>query len=222
MLELKRLRYQYLIHQNRFRSEEKEFQYLEQLISPGDTVVDIGANVGRYTLRMADLVGNGGRVLGFEPITRTFDLLSSNVVFGGFNNVSLFNCAITDRVAEVAFSVPDGNYYQSHLSDDGAWKVMGYPLESFMSSVKNASFLKIDAEGCDEDIVRSARGYINVARPVVMVEISGSALTQLATELKEYRAFALAGSHNGCLVPDESREVLEKIGAVTVGGSSTT
>ena len=140
VLELKRVRYQYLIKKGRFRSEEKEFQYLDQLINPSDTVIDVGANVGHYTLEMAKLVGPTGRVFSFEPIARTFDLLSSNVVFGRFNNVSLFNCAITDHINQVSFSVPEGNYYRSHLSDEGEWKVMGYPLLNFLSSAKNNLF----------------------------------------------------------------------------------
>lgn len=180
VLELKRLRYQYLIKRSYFRSEEMEFQVLDQLIKPGDTVVDIGANVGHYTLKMAKLVGPSGRVFGFEPISRTFDLLSSNVVFGGFSNVSLFNCAITDRLAEVAFSVPEGNYYQSHLSQDGDWKVMGYPLSCFMPPLDTVSFLKIDAEGCDEEIVLGASEYVNSVRPIVMVEVTGGSPGWLA------------------------------------------
>ncbi|MFC7542969.1 FkbM family methyltransferase [Siccirubricoccus deserti] len=54
-------------------------------VKPGETVADIGANLGYYTVLLADLVGPGGRVMAFEPNPRLFDLLQRNVAINGFS-----------------------------------------------------------------------------------------------------------------------------------------
>ena len=83
--ELKRLFFAYQIRANRFFTAEKEFAIVDRLVSPGDWVLDIGANIGQYTKRFSDLVGHSGRVIAFEPVPDTFELLTSTLrtIYGG-------------------------------------------------------------------------------------------------------------------------------------------
>jgi len=74
-LELRRLNYRRQIKNGVFRSPEIEFDRLGELISHGDWVIDVGANVGHYTRRFSELCGNG-RVIAFEPHPLTFSLLA--------------------------------------------------------------------------------------------------------------------------------------------------
>ncbi len=60
--------------------------HLCRLIKPGDRVLDVGTNVGYYTLMFAQLVGPQGRVLGIEASPRTFDLVSTTVEFNGLSS----------------------------------------------------------------------------------------------------------------------------------------
>ena len=76
--------------------------------------------------------------------------------------------------------------------------------------------MKIDAEGCDEDIVLGAAQYLNVARPVIMIEITGNSLLQLAGKLEHYAAYTFQGSHNGLLVPKEKGKELKIAGLISV------
>lgn len=168
-------------------------------------VIDIGANVGHYTLLFSRLAGKKGRVVAFEPILATFDLLVSNVVAAKCGNVSLMNVAVTDRADELGFTIPNGNFYQSHQSLDGDNPVLGYPLERFELEAKKPGFIKIDAEGCDESIIVNSKAYILRHRPIVMAEIPFSRLKILAGDLPDYQVAAIAGSHNAFLVPVEKK-----------------
>ena len=67
------------IRTGQFSADEPEYQLLPTLVSPGDWVLDIGANVGHYTLELARLVGPQGRVIAFEPVPETFSVLAANV-----------------------------------------------------------------------------------------------------------------------------------------------
>jgi hypothetical protein len=67
-------------------------------IKPGDTVIDVGANLGYYSVLMADLVGSTGRVVSFEPNPRLFELLQRNVGINGFTRrTQCYPRAVTAR-----------------------------------------------------------------------------------------------------------------------------
>lgn len=75
--ELKRIHFRREIRRHTFASTEPEFRLLDSMISAGDWVMDIGANVGHYTKRLSDLVGPRGRVIAVEPVPDTFALLAA-------------------------------------------------------------------------------------------------------------------------------------------------
>ena len=105
--ELKRLHYRCQIHRQTFETTEPEFLVLDQLISSGDWVIDIGANVGHYTKRFSDLVGPQGRVIAVEPVPDTFALLAANVLLFQYRNVTLLNLAASDQTTVVGIQIPD-------------------------------------------------------------------------------------------------------------------
>jgi len=65
--ELRWLYFHQQITRRRFMTDEKEYALLDSFLRPGDWALDIGANVGHYTMRMAELVGHSGRVSALEP-----------------------------------------------------------------------------------------------------------------------------------------------------------
>ena len=220
---VRRWRYGKLIDRNRFRSEEKEFDILRDIVQPNDWVVDIGANVGHYTLLLSSLVGKKGRVIAFEPIVQTFDLLSSNVQRAALGNITLINAAVTNKAGPVGFVIPSGNLYQSHMTTEGGdFVIMGYPLRNFLPQDFRVNFLKIDAEGCDVQIVKECADIISRDRPVVMIEVTGVELTELVDDLSDYRTMMIHGSHNGFLVPAEAMDRVAKLGLGVCGGDQET
>lgn len=76
------------------RHETETVMQLDRLIAPGMTVLDIGAHVGYYTRRYADVVGQNGRVIAFEPHPRTYRVLQHNV--GHFDNVTTLAVAAAE------------------------------------------------------------------------------------------------------------------------------
>lgn len=109
LLSLKRHVYAHKIRSNRFRSDEPEHRLLSDFVSPGAWVIDVGANVGHYSLRMSDLVGPTGRVIAFEPIRETFSLLSANVQLFPHANVTLLNMGASDQEDVARMDVPMWN-----------------------------------------------------------------------------------------------------------------
>lgn len=211
LFEIKRLRYAFLIKTKAFQSPEREFTIVPHMVIPGTFVIDIGANVGHYTLLFSRLLGQEGTVLAFEPIRETFAYLANNIITAKASNTVIINTAVLDSTQPVTFSIPDNNYYQSRLDKFGSIHSLAVSLNSFVRNEDSVSFIKIDAEGADRQILESILPLINTHRPIVMAEIPRGDMELFAARLTDYSAQSLAGSHNSFLIPSERSDTLQDL-----------
>lgn len=177
--ELKRLHFGRMIRKGTFKSAEDhdmEFGRLHEWVTPGDWVIDAGANVGNYSARLSELVGGTGRVFSFEPIPDTFEILTSNMAQLPLRNVTLFNVAVSDAAGVKRMSVPvmkDGltNPYMAHLTeDDGApLAVMCLPLDT-LEIPGRVSLVKVDVEGHELPALRGMQRLLERDHPILVVE----------------------------------------------------
>ena len=119
--DLRRAHFRRQIKRNVFTTSEPEYKHLDAFITPGDWVVDVGANVGHYTKRFSELVGPGGRVIALEPVPETFALLTSNAQLFKFTNTTLINTAVSDKCELVGMDIPSfetglKNFYMARVS----------------------------------------------------------------------------------------------------------
>src|SRR4029077_1786166 len=75
-----------------------EVALFEKVLRPGDVAVDVGANIGAFTVAMAKLVGEGGSVHAFEASSANVALLYTNVSDNQLDNVSIHNVAASDKI----------------------------------------------------------------------------------------------------------------------------
>lgn len=198
--ELKRLHFSRQIRRGSFISDEPEFDRLGEWVKPGDQVLDIGANIGHYTTRLSALVGPGGRVFSFEPVTRTFELLATNVARMDARNVTLLNVAVSDKAGFVGMSMPlfdTGltNYYMAQISTTGA-EISACALTADQLGLGNrVSLAKIDVEGHELAALRGMEAILRRDHPLLIVEgIADDVAGWLAT--LGYTFEHMAGSPN--------------------------
>jgi len=197
---LRRYYFMWQAARGRLASGEQEHALLPTFIRPGDWVIDVGANVGLYTLRMAQLVGAEGRVIAFEPVASTFEILAGNCRVAGCRNVSLINAAASDHSALVRMTVPseDGapNYYQAHIEEGGSGgqSALALSIDSLGLTARIA-LVKIDAEGHDASVLRGMARLLERDRPTLIVESGDAASTAWLRELG-YQSEHLEGSSN--------------------------
>lgn len=174
-IEIEVMRYYYMLDasRGRFSSPEPEFGRLEEWIRRGSFAIDVGANVGHYTRRMAELAGPTGTVLALEPMPRTFALLAANSAGWGRSNVILLNAAASSACGFVEMDVPvDGglpNYYQSTISTGAAQRVLAVRLDDVIPKA-TVALVKIDAEGHELQVLEGLRKTIARDRPRLIIE----------------------------------------------------
>lgn len=207
--ELERLYFGRQIARGTFVATEHEFARLPELLAPGDWAIDVGANVGHYTKRMSDLVGPSGRVLAFEPVPATFELLAANVGRFRHANVSLFNAAVSSGLQVLGMSLPRfdcglTNYYEAQLTPDGgAMRVLTMSLDSLQIGPP-IRLVKIDAEGHEEAVISGMVKLIERHRPTLIVETWSEPVGELLRD-RGYRCERAEGSSNLLCMPGERR-----------------
>jgi FkbM family methyltransferase len=197
--ELKRHYYRRQIRRDAFTTEQ-EFVVLDQLVSAGDWVIDVGASVGQYTKRFSDLVGPQGRVIAFEPVPDTFALLAANALLFQHGNVTLFNLAASDGTRVVDMEIPyftSGlkNYYQATVTThESGLKVMTAALDS-LALPHRIGLVKIDAEGHDTVVLQGMERLLSRDHPTLIVETTSPVAVERLARLG-YRSEDLPGSPN--------------------------
>ena len=173
----------------RFNPQKSEFQRLAEWVETGDWVLDLGANVGHYTARLSKLVGASGRVLAFEPVRETFELLSANVAQLPSRNVTLFNVAASDSACLAGMSMPRfddnlENYYMAHLTNGiGAASVLCLPVDA-LGLVAKIKLAKVDVEGHEFSALKGMERIIERDHPIP--DRRGSVLREVEAFLTQY------------------------------------
>lgn len=143
-------------------------------IAAGDVVLDIGANIGYYTLIFAKCVGPQGRVVAFEPEPGNFSLLQENVAANGYRNVSLFRLAVSDRAGRARLYLDGENAGDSRMYDshDGrpSVDVETVRLDDHLgSSLGRIDLIKMDIQGAEPAALRGMLGLLEKHRGVKLV-----------------------------------------------------
>jgi FkbM family methyltransferase len=153
-----------------------------QLICPGDTVVDAGANFGWYTTLFARLVGESGHVHAFEPVPSTYQRLLDNIQLNGCGNrVSAIPMALSTLQGEaVVYHFKNLSHSRSSLSTLDQTEFHGHPtrlidLDTYLArgNVSRADFLKCDVEGSELLVMSGCRRLLSSAdAPMILVELN--------------------------------------------------
>lgn len=152
---------------------------VKSLLQPGDWFVDVGANIGYFTLLGASIVGETGGVCSFEPMPSTYDWLARNIELNGSANVHPLQMAATDHEGHLTlhFFPQDSSATASQFQ---AWRdkptltvdVPATTLDAQLKDIPEGAciLLKVDAEGGELAIFRGAATLLKDRRPLLMFE----------------------------------------------------
>jgi FkbM family methyltransferase len=173
--------------------------YITRLLSPGDTFIDIGANVGYDTLLAASRVGPQGHVYAFEASPGIYRLLQNNLNRNNPGNVSTYNIAICDQPRTVdVYLHPEGNLGGTTIIAGLAERrsamlegsVSGRPITAVLpeTTILNARLIKIDVEGAEWQVIQGLAALLPrlSARTEILVEVNRDALRRHGTTTEAF------------------------------------
>jgi FkbM family methyltransferase len=182
-------------------------RFIERRLSAGDTFIDIGSNVGYYTLLASHLVGSGGHVVAVEASPTIFAQLQRNLSLNAHaSNVRAVNVAVSDRSGSVdVFSGPPMNRATATTSklfaQEGRFEaqVKADSLAGILTDaeIRTARLIKIDCEGAEIKILKGIGLILDLCRPDVelAIELTPSWWDEKVTLEESLQPLLAAGFH---------------------------
>lgn len=146
------------------------------LLERGCVFVDVGANVGYYSILAGKIVGDKGQIIAVEPIPETCEALELNVKLNKLNNVRVMNEAAWSSKTNIEIWLPKCHYgFASVFKRQGKpITVKAIPLDDLCKKYRAIKLLKIDAEGSEYQILRGAKETLKKTSYVIL-EVSENA-----------------------------------------------
>jgi len=197
---------------------ENEIKFIRKIIHTGNQVIDIGANYGVYTLSIAKLIGTSGKVYSFEPATETAEILLKSLQINNFDNVIVEKNGISKEVGMANLSLNKNSELNSLLKNTASLErselIKITTLDECMKRFdwERIDFIKIDAEGEEENIIQGGINFFNLNSPLVMFEVKAGDQVNLDLvrqfELLGYSSFKLIPGLN-ILAPLKKNEIVD-------------
>jgi FkbM family methyltransferase len=181
---------------------------LRKLVSPGSLVLDIGANIGAHTLRLAQLVGPHGQVMAFEPTEFAFRKLTRNLELNPALSIQVdaYHCFLT---VNDAVSVPKAIYsswplsveaglHAKHLGQEMQTKAaQARSLDSILAerADRKVQLVKLDVDGFECQVLDGATAMLRDTRPIFVMELAPYVLEERGTSLDQLLSYFLPNGY---------------------------
>lgn len=141
-------------------------------IKAGTTVIDIGAHIGTQTVAMAKLTGPKGRVISFEPQMKMYAELVMNSLLNDCTNVVAYRCALGAQEQTIEMNPSMAGNEGATAIGQGGDEAQMISLDSL--HLDNVSFIKLDVENYEYEVLLGALDTIRRNRPYIILEVMGN------------------------------------------------
>lgn len=157
---------------------EPGIDHLHFLVQPGTSIVDVGANVGFFTLKFSKWVSGGGRVIAIEPESANLDALNRAISRNRAANVDVIQAAAAEKEGELCLSLNPLNPADHRLAEQGI-PVRAVTIDGLLQERgwPPISLIKIDVQGAEPRTLAGAQETISRFHPAIFIEIDDEALS---------------------------------------------
>lgn len=191
--------------------DPRGIRYIKNQLYEGEVFVDIGANVGAYSLIASRLVGKSGKVLAFEPASKCFLRLSKNISMNGLTNIIAERKAVLEKNTQIDLHIASiHNLGMSsifhHTSESGVTeKVEAVSLDDYAEkkSIQHISLIKIDIEGAELLALRGMKRIIEKFRPRILIELKEETLAKSEFQVNDINEFLMNAGYQRFIIDDQ-------------------
>ena len=178
------------------RQEKEEVIFIKKVIKDGDNILDIGANLGFYSLLFSSLTPNG-KIFSFEPSTTNFEKLCKNIELNKKNNIKQFKLAISNKIGNSKLYLAG----KENLNDGGNFidenkknydftsikfeNVQTNTLDNFLDKKIFFKLAKIDTEGNELNVLEGMTYFLENNLKFLLIE-TGENLKEISLFLDKY------------------------------------
>lgn len=150
--------------------EPYETELIQRQVKKGNVIIDVGANIGYYTVLLANKVGKKGKIYAFEPDSANFEILEKNIKANKLENVVAMKVAVGAKNETKTLHKSKENYGDHKLYGNEKTKeeVKIVKLDDFIK--EKIDLIKIDTQGWEPEIIEGAKNLIEKWKPIMFME----------------------------------------------------
>ena len=195
-----------------FGWEPLTISWLKENLKPGDTVIEVGSNVGAHSLIMSSIIGLDGSLYCFEPTNFAFDKLTTNFALNPSlsENFRLFQTYVSnsehvksDHKIRSSWIVNKTDEITNQMDENFNGEIV--VLDVFFADLDKLDFIKIDVDGFDFKVLQGSKNIIIKHKPVIFIELGEIDLNKNGDSVMDIIEFFNGISYSGVL---ESGEVI--------------
>ena len=179
---------------------DTEIKEIINLIKPGERILEVGSNIGFFTLLLAKLAGNSGYVLGIEPLQKNTLVAHAQIALNNMSNTcQIKDCAISDK---------KGITYVTRMSHNASVQITdkrntiatnAFTGDSFLDSFGPFSAIKIDVEGYEASVLRGCKRIL-ASKPKLLIELHVPFLHKYNTNVEEIFRLIEIENYEGIMI----------------------
>lgn len=154
--------------------------FLKKYLHTDDVFVDVGANVGAFTLMAANKVGNNGKIIAFEPVSKVYEQLKYNIQLNNLHQVKIEKKALYNETTELNFVISaNSNLGMSsifeHDEKNGQTEIVqAIKGDEYFSNnpIPKMDLIKMDIEGAEYFALQGLKETLKKYKPIILIEIS--------------------------------------------------
>jgi len=187
--------------------EYKKRIIFENTVRQGNTVLDIGAYVGFYTVLASILVGPSGKVYAFEPLPRNLEYLKEHLRLNNITNVEVIDVAVSDSFGTGYFK-EGSNRSTGRIDDEGEIQVRTVSLDWLIEEgeIPIPDQIKIDVEGGELAVLKGGKLLLERSRPTVFLATHGRVTHQKCCDFLSSLGYSFKAIDGKSL--EQSKEIL--------------
>lgn len=188
-----------------------ELNLYKKLLNKGDTVLDIGANLGIYSIFGAEAVGKTGSVHAFEPVPENIRYLGHNIKLNNYNNITLVKKAVGDKEGSQKIYLSERNVGTHSMGKRNSHKYINVETTTIDRYVKErnlkVNFVKMDVEGYEGHVIRGAKKTLRDS--ILLTEFTASRIRDCGDEPSEVANILLNTFAHGYIIDERKGELVK-------------
>lgn len=190
--------------------EPQCLSYMYRCVRTGATILDVGANIGFYTLEAAAAVGPSGRVIAIEAAPFLANSVRENVRLNQIKTVTVITAAAGDVAGDATLILPRGGHFGEftlgNVSGDETFTVSVRRIDDLLArcGIGNVDFIKMDIEGSEYRALKGAQNTLSKCHPSILIELNEPALNWCGSSAREVKEFLFQHGYRGWLIEGKS------------------
>jgi FkbM family methyltransferase len=176
--------------------EEREKRFVEQYLKEGDVFVDLGSNIGLYSLVASRVVGAQGKVYAFEPGRESFAALSHHIELNQAKNITAEKMAVADSEGLMTLHIDEMDHNKGGASAYPAQysqreTVTTTSLDAYFArkGITSVALVKMDIEGGEYLALKGMSGILKIYKPALLLELDPEILGRTPYRQAEIEGF---------------------------------